>query len=85
MFKAVIVVSESRTSVVWRIDVDAFHLAGELLFKRLEGEKVVAVDEHVVEDVLTVAATGCGVVRFRRILHQHARLQPRPLLLADPG
>ena len=85
MFKAVIVMLECVAGVVRRVDVDALHLAGELLLKRLEGEKVVAVDEHVVENILAIAAARGGVVGFRGILHQHARLKARSLILAEPG
>ena len=85
MFKAIVIMRKSTTGVVRRVDVDALHLAGELLLKRLEGEEVVAVDEHVVEDIFAVAAARGGVVGFRGILHQHARLEARPLILAYPG
>ena len=76
---------KSTTGVIRWINVDALDLTGELLLKGFQGEKVVAVDQHVVEDILAIAAAGGGMVGFRRILHQHPRLKFRSLLLADPG
>ncbi len=52
MFQAVIIMRECATRVVWRIDEDAFDLAGEFLFEPLEGEQVVPKDKAVVEDVV---------------------------------
>ena len=75
---------EGRASVVRRIDEDALHLASKLLLQRLEREQVVAKDEPVVEDVL-LADTLLGVLALLRVFKQDARLQPRPVLLANPG
>ena len=67
-----------------RVDVDALDLAGELLLERLEGREVVAEDQPVVEEVVLGDPVG-GVVRLARVLNQNARLQLRPILLADPS
>ena len=48
-----------------------------------EGQQVVAEDEPVIEDVV-IADPALGVVAPSRVLLQHARLQPRPVLLSDP-
>jgi hypothetical protein len=85
MFKAIVIIRKSLSSVVRRIDVDAFHLSGELLFQCLKGEEVVAVDEHVVEDVLAVPAAYGGVMGFSWVLDEDAWLKARTLVLADPG
>jgi hypothetical protein len=80
----VIVVVKRATRVVRRINEDAFDLARQLLFKRLEGEEVVSENKPVIEQVV-VGDTVLGVIRPLRILQQNPRLQPRPVLLADPG
>ena len=51
MLYPVIIMLEGAARVVRRIDEDAFHLPGELLFQRLESEQIVPADEHVIEDV----------------------------------
>ena len=84
MLDPIIVVSERTPGVVGRIDKDALDLARELLLQRLEGEEIVAEDEAVIEVVL-VRHPVRGVIRFRRVLQQDARLQLGPRLLPDPG
>jgi hypothetical protein len=84
VFDPVVVVREGRAGVVGRVDVDALDLPGELLLQRFEREQVVPEDEAVVEHVL-VAHPERGVMGLRRVLDEDARLQPRPVLLADPG
>src|SRR5665213_1646100 len=83
MLYTIVILSKSRSRVVRRINEDTFYLAGKLLLQRLEREQVVAKDEPVVEDVL-VADTLLGVVALLRVFKQDARLQPRPVLLANP-
>ena len=51
MFHPVIVVFKGAAGIVGGIDIDALDLAGKVLFQRLEGKKVVAVNEHVVENI----------------------------------
>lgn len=51
MLNAIIVMLK-RTCIVRRVNEDAFYLAGELLFERFEGEKIVAENEAVVEKVV---------------------------------
>ena len=75
--------SESRTRVVGWIDKDALHLACELLLQRLKREQVVAEDQPVVEDVVLRHAL-LRVIALLRVLQQDARLQLRPVLLANP-
>jgi hypothetical protein len=62
---------------------------GKLRLQRLQRQKVVALDQPVVEDIASFAhnrlAPRCGVVGQGLILHKNARLQLRALLLADPG
>ena len=76
---------KSTTGVIRWINIDAFYLASELLLQRLEGEEVVAVDEHVVKDVLAILPAHGGMMRFFYILNQHARLKARPLVFPDPS
>jgi hypothetical protein len=84
MLNAIIVVLEGAAGVVRGINEDALHLSGEVLLQGLEGEEVVPVDEAVVEEV-PVRDTVRRMKRLVRLLQQDARLQPRPVLLADPG
>ena len=84
MLDAIIVVLEGAAGVVRRIYVDALHLAGEVLLQGFEGEEVVPVDEAVVEEV-PVRDPVRRMMRLVRLLQQDARLQPRPVLLANPG
>src|SRR5205823_4104817 len=58
--------------------------ASELSFERLEGKQVVPEDEAVVELVVRAHAGG-GAVRLARVFEENPRLQPRPVLFADPG
>ena len=78
---------EGGAGVVGWIDKDALDLARELMLQRLEREQVVAKDEPIVEDVL-VADAPPGVIApaqwLRRVFEQNPRLQPRPVLLANP-
>ena len=87
MLHTIVIVREGGAGVVRRIDEDALQLASELLLQRLEREQVVAKDEPMIEDVL-VADAPPGVIataqRLRRIFEQNPRLQPRPILLANP-
>lgn len=84
MFQAIIKMSECRSSVVRRVDVNAFHLASELMFERLKGEQVVAVNQPVVENVVFTDAMR-GMIRFGWVFEQDARLQLWPVLLSDPS
>ena len=49
MLNPILVVFERDPGVVRWVDVDAFDLAGKLLFESFEGKQVVAEDETVIE------------------------------------
>ena len=85
MFQSIVVMHKGRSRIIRWINIDAFHLTCELLLQRLKGKQVVAMDEHVVEDVLAILPARGGVIRFFHILHQHARLKARALVFPDPG
>lgn len=84
MFNAIIIVFKGTTSVIRRIDINTFDLAGEFLFERLERKQVVSEDEAVIEAVL-VGNPMRGVVGLLAILQQDARFQLRPVLFPNPG
>ena len=84
MLQSVIIMLERASRVVGRVDEDALHPPGELLFQRLESEQIVPADEPVVEEV-PVRNPVLRVMGLVRLLQQDARLQLRPVLLADPG
>ena len=84
MLDPVVIMGEGAAGVVRRIDEHAFDLAGKLLLQRLQRQQVVAKDQPVVEQI-RLRHPMPGMIRQRLILQQDARLQPRPLLLADPG
>ena len=84
MLHPVIVVLEGAARIIRRVDEDALHLAGVVLLQRFEREQIVPLDEQIVEKV-AVRDPLRGVVRAFRLLQQDARLQPWPVLLANPG
>jgi len=84
MFDTIIIVFKGTARVVRRINVDALDLAGEFLFKRFECQQVVAEDEPIIEEIV-IGDTMRRVARLLRVFEQDAWLQPRPVLLADPG
>jgi hypothetical protein len=83
MLYTIVIVREGRAGVVRRINEDASHFASELLLQRLEREQVVAKDEPIIEDVV-LCHTLLGVVTLLRVFKQDARLQPRPVVFANP-
>jgi hypothetical protein len=83
MFDTIVVMIESATSIIWRVDVNALDLANELLFQRLESQQVVPEDQSVVEPVI-LRHTMLRVIRLLRIFHQNPWLQLRPVSLTDP-
>ena len=84
MLDAIVVMFKRTTSVIGRVNEDALDPAGEFLFESFEGEEVVAEDEAVIEQVVVGDAV-LGVVGPLRVLLQNPRLQPRSVLLTDPG
>ena len=84
MLNAIIVVLKCTSCVVWRTDVNTLQLPGVFLFERLEAKQIVPPDEHVVENILLRDPVR-RMMRVLRHLQQNTRLQPRPVLLANPG
>ena len=84
MLDPVVIMGKGAAGVVRRIDEHALDLAGKLLLQGLQGQQVVAEDQPVVEQI-RLRHPMPGMVRQRLILQQNTRLQPRPLLLANPG
>ncbi len=82
MLKCIIVMLECGSRVEWRIDVNAFHFADVVGFKRFQRKQIVPVDKHIVEDV--AIAPRSGVVALVGLLDQNARFKARALVLADP-
>jgi len=70
--------------VIRRVDLDALDLAGEFLFEGFEREEIIAANEAIIEHVAIGHAVR-RVIGLLRIFKQDARLQPRPVLLANPG
>ncbi len=84
MINTVIVLLESRSSIIWQINVDTLYLPCKLLLQCPKGQQVIPKDKPVVENVL-VRHPVRRMIRLLRILQQNPRLQPRPILLPDPG
>jgi hypothetical protein len=84
VFYAVVIVFKRRTRVERRVNINAFNLAAKFLFESFEGEKVIAEDETVIEEVV-ISHTVRGVMGFLRIFEQDTRLKPGPVLLPDPS
>lgn len=84
MFHPVIIMLERAAGIIRRVDKDAFHLTGEVLFEGFEGKEVVAEDEPIIKQV-GVRHPVFGVMRFCVIGDEDTRLQPRPVLFPDPS
>ena len=82
MLYTIVVMLKRTTCVVRWVDEHALHLARKLLLQRLQCQQVVTEDEPIVEDVPSSLRRVMGLLR---VLQQNARLQLRPVLLADPG
>jgi hypothetical protein len=65
MLHPVIVVLECASSVVRRIDVNAFDLSSEFLFQGFEGEKIVTEHESILEQVLVCRSVHRVIGPFR--------------------
>jgi len=52
VLKSVVIVLKRTASIVRRVNEDAFDLAGEFLFERLEGKQIVAEDEAIIEHIV---------------------------------
>lgn len=63
MLYAVIILGESGSSVVRRIDINAFYFARELMLQCLQCKKIVSKDKAIVEEV-TFAHTLFSMVRL---------------------
>ncbi len=77
MLDAVIVMLESISGIVWRIDVDTLDFPGIILFKRFQCEEVVAVDEHVFRGGVAVAVL--------RVFDEDAGFEVEFFAFADPS
>lgn len=84
MLDPVVIMGKGAAGVVRRIDEHALDLAGKLLLQGLQRQQVIAEDQPVVEQI-RLRHPMPGMIRQLLILQQDARLQPWPLLLADPG
>ena len=83
MFEAVVVVFKSVAGIVRGVDVDALYAAGIILLEGFEGEEVVAMNEHIVEDIV-IRHSFIRMIAFFGIFDKNPRLQLRPLLLPHP-
>lgn len=77
MLNAIIVVLECISSIIWRIDVDTFDFAGEILLQGFEREQVIAMDKHIFRFWIAEA--------FGWILDQDSGLKFGLFVLTDPG
>ncbi len=84
MFNTVVIMFKSIASIVWRINVNALDLACVFLLESFESKKVVAVNKHVVENIV-IRHSFCSMITLCGILNKNPRLQPRPLLLPHPN
>jgi len=84
MLNTIVVVLECLPRVERRVDVNALDATGKLLLKSSERQEVVTVNEPIVEEV-AVADLAWRVVGLLAVLQQNAWLQPRSLILPDPG
>jgi hypothetical protein len=75
---------KSTAGIILWIYVDTFYFAGKFLFQGFEGEKIIAEDEAVVEDVFFAGAV-LGVVAFSRVFQQDTGFEAGAVFLADPG
>src|SRR5580704_9139913 len=83
MLQSIVVMFERAAGVIGRIDEHALDTSSKLLLQRLQGQKIVAENEPVIENVV-IGHSMRGVVGLPAILEQNPRLQPRPILLAYP-
>jgi hypothetical protein len=84
MLVSIVVVLKSLLCIKRWINVYALYLASKLLLQRLERQQVIPKDQPVVKNI-RIRKPLLRVIRPRRVFQQNARLQLRPLLLADPG
>jgi hypothetical protein len=84
MFNAIVIVAKRAAGVIGWIYEHTLDLPRELRFQGLEREQVVPEDQAVVEEVV-LGDPLARVVGLRGVLEEDARLQARPVLLADPG
>ena len=84
MLHPVVVMRESAARIVRWINEHALHLPRKLRLQRLQRQQVVAEDQPVVEEVI-LRHPMLRVITPRRVFQQNARLQLRPVFLADPG
>ena len=83
MLNTIIIVSESRPGVIWRINVDALNLPCEFLFQSFQCKQIVAKNESIIEIVGGGNTMDC-VIRVSRTFEQYPRFKLRPIFFADP-
>ncbi|MDP2791049.1 MAG: hypothetical protein Q8O15_04750, partial [Rectinemataceae bacterium] len=84
MLNSIVIVRKGRTGIVRRIDKNTFHLSCVFRLKRLQGEKVVAEYELVVEEVDLIYAVR-RMVALGGVFDEDSRLEAGAGLFADPG
>ena len=84
MLNTVVIMFKSVARVVGRININTLNLAGIFLLESFERKKVVAMNKHVVENII-FRHSFSGMITLRGILNKNPRLQPRPLLLPHPN
>jgi hypothetical protein len=76
MLYTIIIMFKSISSIVRRIDINAFDLASKLLLQRFKGKKVVAVNQSVFKKIIA-SGPERGVVGFVMITNKNSRLKFR--------
>src|SRR5665647_337968 len=67
MFKSIVVMLKSTTSIIRRVYIDAFYFSCKILFKCFERKEVVGMNQHIPGVAFTV--------RFFGIFNQYARFR----------
>jgi hypothetical protein len=81
---SVVIVRKRTASIIRRINKHALHLPCELLFERLQCEKIVPENKPVIKQV-ALRHTVLGVMGFGVVGDEDTRFQPRPVLFPDPS
>ncbi len=87
MFHTIVIVLKRISCIIRRVNVDTFHCAFEVFFKRAKREKVITVDEHISRPRFTVReGAGFDIPKtiFRGVKEQTRLNSKRLILLANP-